>query len=863
MKSFGCGFVLSVAMAAIIGPAMVGHAACPSNAPVDCGTFCCPANNTCNPVHPGGACCPANTPVACQNTCCAAGEVCSADGSTCGASCPAGSPVDCGNGFCCGAGDTCNRLHPGLCCDQQHPVACQNTCCPAGQLCSADGNSCGTSCPANAPVDCGTFCCAAGNTCNLVHPGGGCCDAADPVACQNGCCPANNTCNSLNPSLCCAPGSPVSCQNTCCPTGSQCSSDGATCVGSAACSVAGFPVDCHDGACCPAGDRCGSAPIHGGDVLYPACCVDLPQVPSPSTRRFAETLGGATANAAKKSGGSKCPKSSKHRPFEVLQVTAGSNGAPASFDITGHEYSLAFALNGKSGQGVVLKVPLVQEDSSATMLSVRVPPFVLSNKTHGKAAVFVITDGVMGTDCVAAVRITPLPKSPSRIRGLATLSWLRANQKVYTAAKPMLTSPSAAPFVNPAILGDVDTAMTSVGKLLPSFTKGTMPKDVAKTAKYSDTLVAGMLTAAQNVSDPPFASAAHALMQAIAKAKDGSDASLAAAETTYANTLLNPSGPGAQSTAKFTVGCGAVTNACVGASATMVAGGSTRASGIIDAQASATVMCGATANATAAVAGVATLAAGAATSNTSTSAYGKTLLTGSARAAMHTQIDYGHINLATAKLCGCPEPTVQGVITISITIVVSCEHLRSNAPTFCLPDTPPSMTGGSGSCGNGTIDTGEECDPNAHPTGCSAGKTCESCRCVGTGDVRVTLTWSTPDDLDLHVVDPTGTEIYYGNRTSSSGGMLDVDSNAGCATTQTNPVENIFWGTGAAPRGTYTVKVDYFRHCGSGAQTVPFTVKTVVDGNQNSFPGNVSTADGCGACSGSGCRCTTVTTFSR
>ena len=49
---------------------------------------------------------------------------------------------------------------------------------------------------------------------------------------------------------------------------------------------------------------------------------------------------------------------------------------------------------------------------------------------------------------------------------------------------------------------------------------------------------------------------------------------------------------------------------------------------------------------------------------------------------------------------------------------------------------------------------------------------------VGTGDVQVTLSWDTDSDVDLHVVDPSGEEIFYGNRESASGGMLDLDSNA-------------------------------------------------------------------------------------
>jgi len=97
---------------------------------------------------------------------------------------------------------------------------------------------------------------------------------------------------------------------------------------------------------------------------------------------------------------------------------------------------------------------------------------------------------------------------------------------------------------------------------------------------------------------------------------------------------------------------------------------------------------------------------------------------------------------------------------------------------------------------------------------------------VGTGDVRVTLTWNTSADIDLHVTDPMGQEIYYGNRQATSGGQLDVDANGGCSNDP--PVENIFWPTGQAPNGAYQVRVDYFSACGAG--TTNYEVTVAVDG---------------------------------
>ena len=89
------------------------------------------------------------------------------------------------------------------------------------------------------------------------------------------------------------------------------------------------------------------------------------------------------------------------------------------------------------------------------------------------------------------------------------------------------------------------------------------------------------------------------------------------------------------------------------------------------------------------------------------------------------------------------------------------------------------------------------------------------------GSPRFNLTWSGSSDLDLHVTDPTGSRIYFGNKTSSSGGMLDVDCRGNCSGGNS---ENITW-TNGGPSGTYQVRVDYF----SGSVAVNYTL-TIRDG---------------------------------
>jgi hypothetical protein len=95
---------------------------------------------------------------------------------------------------------------------------------------------------------------------------------------------------------------------------------------------------------------------------------------------------------------------------------------------------------------------------------------------------------------------------------------------------------------------------------------------------------------------------------------------------------------------------------------------------------------------------------------------------------------------------------------------------------------------------------------------------------VGTGEIQTNVTWDTKADVDLHLIDPTGKEIYYASRNSPSGGQLDLDSNAGCSTDGPR-AENIFWGDGiVVPHGEYILRVDYWSSCGAEATNYTVTI---------------------------------------
>ncbi len=97
---------------------------------------------------------------------------------------------------------------------------------------------------------------------------------------------------------------------------------------------------------------------------------------------------------------------------------------------------------------------------------------------------------------------------------------------------------------------------------------------------------------------------------------------------------------------------------------------------------------------------------------------------------------------------------------------------------------------------------------------------------VATGDVQVIVSWDAASDVDLHVVDPAGEEIYFANLTSASGGTLDLDSNPACSIDNVNN-ENIVWPRGGAPSGTYSVALVYWSACSVPETNYVVTVQVV------------------------------------
>lgn len=122
---------------------------------------------------------------------------------------------------------------------------------------------------------------------------------------------------------------------------------------------------------------------------------------------------------------------------------------------------------------------------------------------------------------------------------------------------------------------------------------------------------------------------------------------------------------------------------------------------------------------------------------------------------------------------------------------------------------------------------------------------------VGSGPIQVSLSWAGAVDVDLHVTTPAGTDVFYGNRSDSTGGALDLDSNAGCRLDHVNN-ENIAWANSASPAsGAYEVRVDYWSNC-NVSTSIPYTVRVTNCGVSKTYTGVLTTGQVDQGGSGSG-----------
>lgn len=108
---------------------------------------------------------------------------------------------------------------------------------------------------------------------------------------------------------------------------------------------------------------------------------------------------------------------------------------------------------------------------------------------------------------------------------------------------------------------------------------------------------------------------------------------------------------------------------------------------------------------------------------------------------------------------------------------------------------------------------------------------------VKIGDPQFTLIWDTDADLDLHVIEPGGSHIYWEFRDGKKGGELDVDDVDG------QGPENVYWKKGVGPEGEYRWWVHYYGGSGGRIRKTAWKVRIKHDGQIEQFSGTLSKID--------------------
>lgn len=147
-----------------------------------------------------------------------------------------------------------------------------------------------------------------------------------------------------------------------------------------------------------------------------------------------------------------------------------------------------------------------------------------------------------------------------------------------------------------------------------------------------------------------------------------------------------------------------------------------------------------------------------------------------------------------------PEPTLESKPALaSLTSIANLESLLPPAT-----DRNPAENGGDGVAlkGTGQAGAGDGFGVARFGSGTENIQGVD----VKVGDPQFTLIWEGKADIDLHVLEPGGSHIFWPDefRHGKQGGELDVDDRNGPGP------ENIYWVQGKGPAGLYKWYVEYY-----------------------------------------------------
>lgn len=115
------------------------------------------------------------------------------------------------------------------------------------------------------------------------------------------------------------------------------------------------------------------------------------------------------------------------------------------------------------------------------------------------------------------------------------------------------------------------------------------------------------------------------------------------------------------------------------------------------------------------------------------------------------------------------------------------------------------------------------------------------------GEVEIILEWQGDADLDLHIICPDGSRVYFQNRNNARcGAILDVDMNSTTRDLSQTPREHVTWPQSPKP-GRYQIIVDNFAGRSAGRSTpVPYKVYVSRGGEIEVYEGKIAEEGGTG-----------------